>query len=232
MRSTIRTARLMPYVGALLASASIPAYADMSSAVRSTSQQVKGLQAPAEIIVDHWGIPHLFTGEPARRLLHAGLQCCTRPALADRPLAQARPWSAGEGFRSRLMRIRIEPHACSSIAATWTRNGPPMDPMPRATPKLSSRVSMLSCRRFGTARRPLPAEFKIAGTQPDLWKPEDVVRIRSHGLTRNVVSEIRRAHASHAQPASMPTACARSSSPIGRLPCRPVSTRARSLRIS
>ena len=32
MRSTIRIARLMPYVGALLASASLPAYADMSSA--------------------------------------------------------------------------------------------------------------------------------------------------------------------------------------------------------
>ena len=45
--------------------------------------------------------------------------------------------------------------------------------------------------RDGT--RPAPVEFKIAGTQPDLWKPEDVVRIRSHGLTRNVASEVSRA---------------------------------------
>jgi penicillin amidase len=33
----------------------------------------------------------------------------------------------------------------------------------------------------------------VAGTMPDLWKPEDVVRIRSHGLTRNVASEVARA---------------------------------------
>jgi penicillin amidase len=45
--------------------------------------------------------------------------------------------------------------------------------------------------REGT--RPLPSEFKVAGSQPDLWRPEDVVRIRSHGLTRNASSEVRRA---------------------------------------
>ena len=45
--------------------------------------------------------------------------------------------------------------------------------------------------REGT--RPLPSEFKLAGSQPDLWRPEDVVRIRSHGLTRNASSEVRRA---------------------------------------
>src|SRR5215207_4506810 len=61
MRALTRTACLVPYVGALLASTAIPASADMSSAVRTTSQQAKGLQAPAEIIVDHWGIPHIYT---------------------------------------------------------------------------------------------------------------------------------------------------------------------------
>jgi penicillin amidase len=39
----------------------------------------------------------------------------------------------------------------------------------------------------------LPVEFRIAGTRPDIWKAEDVVRIRSHALTRNVVSEVQRA---------------------------------------
>ena len=39
----------------------------------------------------------------------------------------------------------------------------------------------------------MPIEFQIAGTKPDLWRAEDVVRIRSHGLTRNVVSEVQRA---------------------------------------
>src|SRR5262249_38311746 len=42
-------------------------------------------------------------------------------------------------------------------------------------------------------RHPLPIEFRIAGTSPAMWQVEDVVRIRSHGLTRNVISEVQRA---------------------------------------
>src|SRR5215210_7948234 len=61
MRALSRTMRMTPYLAALLVSTTIPASADMSSAVRSTSQQVRGLQAPAEIIVDVWGIPHIYT---------------------------------------------------------------------------------------------------------------------------------------------------------------------------
>ena len=34
-------------------------------------------------------------------------------------------------------------------------------------------------------RLPLPVEFKLTGSEPDFWRPEDVVRIRSHALTRN-----------------------------------------------
>ena len=41
--------------------------------------------------------------------------------------------------------------------------------------------------------RPLPTEFRIAGTTPDFWAPEDVVRIRSHGLIGNLEDEVRRA---------------------------------------
>jgi penicillin amidase len=38
-----------------------------------------------------------------------------------------------------------------------------------------------------------PIEFRVAGTKPDRWKAEDIVRIRSHALTRNVTSEVQRA---------------------------------------
>src|SRR5690349_4849111 len=33
-----------------------------SSAVLQHDWKVKGLTAPAEIVVDHWGIPHIFAG--------------------------------------------------------------------------------------------------------------------------------------------------------------------------
>jgi penicillin amidase len=40
----------------------------------------------------------------------------------------------------------------------------------------------------------LPWEFKQLGYQPAKWAAEDVVRIRSHGLTRNLLSEVARAN--------------------------------------
>src|SRR5436190_24053133 len=41
-----------------------PAFAQPapSTAVKQQSSDVKGLEAPAEIVVDHWGIPHIFAG--------------------------------------------------------------------------------------------------------------------------------------------------------------------------
>jgi penicillin amidase len=42
-------------------------------------------------------------------------------------------------------------------------------------------------------KMPLPAEFGVLGTQPAHWVAEDVVRIRTHCLTRNAASELARA---------------------------------------
>jgi penicillin amidase len=39
----------------------------------------------------------------------------------------------------------------------------------------------------------MPFEFRKLGYAPAKWQPEDVVRIRSHGLTRNLNSEVARA---------------------------------------
>src|SRR4029077_12292051 len=39
----------------------------------------------------------------------------------------------------------------------------------------------------------VPFEFKQVGYSPAKWQPEDVVEIRSHGLTRNLLSEVERA---------------------------------------
>jgi penicillin amidase len=39
----------------------------------------------------------------------------------------------------------------------------------------------------------LPPEFRALGTRPARWAAEDVVKVRSHGLTRNAISEIMRA---------------------------------------
>src|SRR3954465_15972421 len=51
--------RLAVAAAAALILGAAPAWADMSSAVRRTTHEVKGLAAPAEIILDFWGIPHI-----------------------------------------------------------------------------------------------------------------------------------------------------------------------------
>ena len=192
MRALTRTARLMPYVSALLASTTISAFADMSSAVRTTSQQVKGLQAPAEVIVDHWGIPHIYTANQHDAFFMQGYNAA-RDRLWQIDLWRKRglgllakdfgPDYADQDRAARMFIYR------GDMNKEWASYGPNAKTYTGAF--VEGVNAFVQEVRDGT--RPAPAEFKIAGTQPDLWKPEDVVRIRSHGLTRNVVSEVRRA---------------------------------------
>ena len=44
----------------LAAVAAGAAHAELSTAVRQETHAVAGLAAPAEIIVDRWGIPHIY----------------------------------------------------------------------------------------------------------------------------------------------------------------------------
>ena len=48
-------------------------------------------------------------------------------------------------------------------------------------------------KHLETTPRKLPPEFQLLNYQPERWAPEDVVRIRTHGLWRNATSEILRA---------------------------------------
>ncbi len=47
---------------------------------------------------------------------------------------------------------------------------------------------------LGTHPDQTPLEFKLLGYGPSKWEASDVVRIRSHGLTRNLTSEVARAN--------------------------------------
>src|SRR3712207_5195852 len=53
----------LPLAAVLLASVYAgPVHADLSSAVKQSAHSVSGLQGPAEILVDHWGVPHIYAG--------------------------------------------------------------------------------------------------------------------------------------------------------------------------
>src|SRR4029453_9601342 len=47
-------------VAAIFVAAATPAWAELSTAVRKVSQSIAGLTKPGEIIIDQWGIPHIY----------------------------------------------------------------------------------------------------------------------------------------------------------------------------
>ncbi|HZG66363.1 MAG TPA: penicillin acylase family protein, partial [Herpetosiphonaceae bacterium] len=189
MKTLTGTVRLVPFVGALLATTAIPAWAEMSSAVRTSSHEVQGLQQPAELIVDQWGIPHIYAASTRDAIFLQGYNAA-RDRLWQIDLWRKRglgllakdfgPTYVAQDRATRLFLYRGDMHQ------EWAAYGPDA--------KSYTEAFVAGVNAFvdevHNGRRPVPVEFRVAGTMPDRWTPEDVVRIRSHGLTRNVASEV------------------------------------------
>lgn len=132
----------------VLAAGASEARAEMSSAVRTTNLAVAGLEAPAEILVDYWGIAHIYA-EPARRPVLARLQRGPRSPLADRSLAQAGLGLLARDFGSdyvpqdRAARLFLYR---GDMEAEWQSYGPDA----RATPKRSWPASTPMSVTFAT----------------------------------------------------------------------------------
>ncbi|MCG7508939.1 penicillin acylase family protein [Mesorhizobium sp. IRAMC:0171] len=169
-----------------------PALADMSTAVRSDAYSVKGLDQPAEILIDHWGIAHIYAKSNRDALFLQGYN-----AARDR-LWQIDLWrkrglgrlaeSFGEDFAERDRAARLFLFR-GDMDKEWAAYGPNAKSFAQAfVAGVNAYVSEVLA-----GSKPLPIEFSLSGSKPEIWGPEDVVRIRSHGLTRNVSSEVKRA---------------------------------------
>ncbi|MFT4933601.1 MAG: penicillin amidase [Pseudoalteromonas distincta] len=157
-----------------------------------SARQVAGLEAPAEILVDRWGISHIYAASVRDAFFLQGYNVA-RDRLWQVDLWRKRglgllaedfgPDFAAQDRASRLFLYR------GDMDAEWAAYGPDAKGYAEAfTAGINAFVGEI---RDGA--RPLPEEFQIAGSAPDLWAPEDVVRIRSHGLTRNAAAEVERA---------------------------------------
>lgn len=176
----------------LLAADPVPAWADLSSAVRQAAQAVKGLERPGEIVVDVWGIPHIYAGSMRDALFIQGYNAA-RDRLWQIDLWRKRglgllardfgPAYVAQDRAARLFLYR------GDLAAEWASYGA------EAKGYAEAFVAGLNAfvEEIQAGRRALPVEFRVAGTRPDLWSADDVVRIRSHGLSRNLASEVQRA---------------------------------------
>ncbi|MHA6694875.1 penicillin acylase family protein [Homoserinimonas sp. A520] len=158
----------------------------------SEAMELPGLTGPAEIIVDQWGVPHIYAATTYDAFRVQGFN-----AARDR-LWQIDFWrrrglgrlSGVFGARyaerdraARLFLFRGDMHH------DWLSYG---SDAKRATKAFVEGINaFIQMTRDDTSL--LPDEFKEIGYEPELWEPEDVSRIRSHGLFYNVREKVNRA---------------------------------------
>jgi penicillin amidase len=176
-------------VAALLATA---AHAEISTAVRQEDRAVQGLMAPAELIVDRWGIPHIYAKSSRDAFFLQGYN-----AARDR-LWQIDLWrkrglgrlsaSLGPGYVAQDRAARLFLYR-GDMAAEWAA----YDPGGKEAVEAFAAGVNAYVAEVRAGKRPLPVEFKLTASEPEDWKPEEILQIRSHALVSNVASEVARA---------------------------------------
>lgn len=152
---------------------------------------VRGLDAPAELVVDRWGVPHIYAHSTGDAYLAQGFNAARERLFQidlwrRRGLGQlSEAFGAAYVEQDRATRLFLYR---GDLREEWESYGPDArQAATRFTQGINAYLDWLD-------RHPeaLPEEFRTLGHQPDRWRPEDVVRIRSHGLTRNLTSEVAR----------------------------------------
>jgi penicillin amidase len=163
-----------------------------STAVLERNWEIRGLQAPADIVIDHWGIAHIFAAN-----IHDAFFLQGYNAARDR-LWQIDLWrkrglgllakSLGPAYVDQDRAARLFLYR-GDMEKEWASYAP--DSPHWVTAFVEGVNAYVAQVRRGD--RPLPIEFKLTDSQPESWQADDVLRIRSHALVSNVTSEVARA---------------------------------------
>ncbi|MGI8778610.1 MAG: penicillin acylase family protein, partial [Solirubrobacteraceae bacterium] len=142
--------------------------------------------------MDRWGIPHLYAQSQDDAFFLQGFNAARdrlwqidlwRRRGLGRLSAALGPSYLEQDRASRLFLYRGE------IQREWDAYAPDAEAIATSfTAGINAYVELVE---RGVV--PLPVEFEALDYAPERWAPEDVVRIRSHGLTQNVDSEVARA---------------------------------------
>lgn len=163
-----------------------------SHAATTETIRLSGLRHPAEILVDRWGVPHIYARDEDDVFFAQGFNAA-RDRLFQIDLWRRRglgqlsdvfgPAYVAQDKATRLFLYRgdmqREWHSYSDDAQRIAT---------RFVAGINAYIDWLDAHPDK-----LPYEFKKLHYRPAKWAPEDVVRIRSHGLTRNLISEVARA---------------------------------------
>jgi penicillin amidase len=158
----------------------------------SVSYAVGGLRAPVEILVDRWGVPHVYASSPYDAFFAQGFNAA-RDRLWQIDLWRRRGLGLlseilGPSFveKDRAVRLFLYRH---DMRTEWLAYGSDTKRVATAFVSGINEYVRLACGDPDL----LPEEFRLMGYVPSFWSPEDVARIRSHGLYNNLASEVERA---------------------------------------
>ena len=172
-RSSIALAGVLLLLSVRLA----PAQPQAGPPIQTTTVSVPGLTQPAEILIDPWGIPHIYAGNEADAYMAQGFDA------ARLRLWQIDFWrrrglgllasTFGSQFLSydraaRLFLDRTDP------GTAWAKYDPSVVRGAAAfTAGVNAYIALVE-------RNPalLPPEFVELGYRPERWQPEDLLRIR------------------------------------------------------
>ena len=160
----------------------------------ASSSRISGLEKPAEVLIDQWGVPHIYAGTTYDAFLVQGY-IAARDRLWQMDLWRKRglgemakdfgpAWvESDRAARSVLFR--------GDMYREWLAYGSDSKRVAEAfVAGVNAYVAQIEANPSL-----LPEEFKLLGYQPARWAAEDTVRIRHHGLTLNFTGEIDRAQA-------------------------------------
>jgi penicillin amidase len=153
---------------------------------------LRGLSAPAQIRIDRWGISHIRADNQTDLFFAQGFNAA-RDRLWQIDLWRKRGLGLlaadfGPGFLEQDIASRAFLYR-GDMDAEWRSYAHDARTICEAfAAGINAYVDLVE-------REParLPVEFATLGVRPTRWRAEDVVRIRSHALTRNAVSEVLRA---------------------------------------
>ena len=158
----------------------------------SLAYRVPGLTRPAEILVDTWGIAHIYANAHYDAFFVQGFNAA-RDRLWQIDLWRRRGLGRlaavfGDEFVEQDRAARLFLYR-GSMFREWLAYGSDAKHITeRFVDGINAYIDLID-------EHPdlMPPEFELLDYRPEKWAPEDVVRIRSHGLWRNVTSEVARA---------------------------------------
>ncbi len=169
----------------------LSAPAALAQAPAEQNIPLPGLRAPAEIVVDRWGIPHITAASQDDAFFVQGFNAA-RDRLWQIDLWRRRglgrlsevlgPQYVDQDRAARLFLYR------GDMRTEWLAYG---NDAQRIATRFAEGINAYVRWAKADPQR-LPPEFRLGNYEPAEWAPEDILRIRSHGLTRNVVSEVQR----------------------------------------